>query len=153
MIVTPRIEETGHLRCSFDYMLYTPTSLSLFSLKNETEVFKGDQQLPLEILISTDRKLFFYVYDYWIDLVWVGLDSLGLQDSELQNRTSPAKRTFRVKVSRRIRSYYLWEEILFYTDDNDVWLCYPALYNSEPLKIKLASNFPSSKSQVGLNNS
>ena len=115
---------------AFSYMYFRANTLTLFSLDNEPVQTKGSHVQPLAVLVSADSSLVYTVHEYWVDLVFVQRKKRGL----------PV--TFRQKNARKICTFFLWEELLFYTDVNDVWLCYPALHHSEPLKLNLASTLP-----------
>ena len=115
---------------AFSYMFYRENTLTLFSLGSEPVQVKGNHTKPLAVLVSADSSLVYTVNEYWIDLVFVQKKKRGLSV------------TYRQKNARKICTYFLWEELLFYTDLNDVWLCYPALHHCEPLKLNLASTMP-----------
>lgn len=111
--------------------MYTPDR-RLFDLQLKTDLTLVEENsiIPLYLLPSFSREIVFCVYDRSIDIV------------SLNPEEHYKHRVFKQANSCQIQSVYVWEDLLFYTDLYSVWLCYPALHDREPAKIRLASIYP-----------
>jgi hypothetical protein len=121
----------------FGYQAHSPAGLHLFSLKSEVTTVQGEP-IPSRILQSADKKIAFYVFEKKIDLVTI-------------DASNPSNnKVYYIKNACKILTTFVWEELLFFSDQDAIWLCFPALFGRDPLKVKLASTFPTGKQQVGL---
>ena len=126
------------LTALFSYQVYTKDKkVHDFQLKGELQLVEENSIRPNWVLLSYNRSITFYIYDRWIDIIRI--NPSDPYRHRVQKQSNPYQ----------IISVFVWEDLLFYTDLFHIWLCYPALQDKEPSKIKLATIYPHSKEPVG----
>lgn len=90
-------------------------------------------ETPLQVFDSPSAAITYSVYSTSIELIRVLRNREG-QPSVMSEH--------KLLVLRGLQTCYLWDDLLFFSDLDSIYLCFPVILGKEPMKIKLATTFP-----------